>query len=92
MTIVSDQRNTARADSLQSLVINGLVNDEKRWGRRGWIERTLDSGYDHSGYQAEGELFSNAVRGKSQMRPSFENGLAACRRMDEVEKQISSAR
>jgi predicted dehydrogenase len=90
LTIVGERRTIAQMDRLSGLVEYGLAEDEKRWGRC-WVDRTLDTGYEHAGYQHELDLFLNAVRGQGQMQPSFEDELAVYELMDEIERQVSSS-
>ncbi len=89
VTVVGDQATIAHMDGLRALSEYGLAGDEKRWGRC-WIERTLDSGYEHAGYQTELELFLNAVRGQGRMEPSFADELDVYRLIDDIERQVSA--
>jgi len=89
LSVVGDQRTVAHMDGLRGLSQYGRLGDQKRWGRK-WTERTLDSGFEHAGYQTELELFFDAVRGHRQMHPTFEDELAVYRLMDDIERQVSS--
>jgi predicted dehydrogenase len=76
-------------DSLYGLSGYGLAGDYKRSGRN-WIERQLDSGYLHSGYQTELELFLKAICGKATAQPSFADEIPVYRIIDEIETQITA--
>jgi phthalate 4,5-cis-dihydrodiol dehydrogenase len=90
VTVVGELATIAHMDGLRALSEYGLAGDEKRWGHC-WVERTLDGGYEHAGYQTELELFVNAVRGRARMQPSFDDELAVYRLIDEIERQVSAS-
>lgn len=75
-------------DSLHEISGYGLASDRKRTGRN-WIERQLDAGYRHAGYQTELELFIKAISGEAVAHPSFEDEIIVYRMIDEIERQIT---
>lgn len=90
VTVLGDRRTIVCMDGLRGVSEYGLPEDEKRWGRT-WVERTLDGGYEHAGYQTELKLFFDAIRGQRQLQPSFEDELSVYHLIDEVERQVLSS-
>lgn len=74
-------------DSLHGIGGYGFAGDRKRRGRN-WIERQLDTGYSHAGYQTELELFLKAISGEAVAHPSFADEIPVYRMIDEIERQI----
>jgi len=87
VTVVGDRATIAHMDGLRGLSEYGLEGDEKRWGHC-WVERTLDSGYEHAGYQTELSLFVDAVRGRGRMQPSFADEQGVYVLIDQIERQV----
>ena len=90
VTVVGDRFTIAHMDGLHAISEYGLAGDEKRSGRC-WTERTLESGFEHPGYQTELDLFVKAIRGQAQMQPSFGDEIAVYHLIDEIEKQVSAS-
>jgi len=90
VTVVGEYSTIAHLDGLRSISEYGLRNDVKRWGHY-WTDRTLESGYEHAGYQTELELFANSVLRNDVMQPSFDDELAVYRLIDQIESQVLSA-
>lgn len=76
-------------DSLHELTAYGLAKDQKRQGRN-WIERHLDSGYQHAGYQTELDGFLRAISGEGAAQPSFADEIPVYLIIDEMERQIAA--
>ncbi len=87
VTVVGDRSTIVHMDGLRGISEYGLAGDEKRWGRS-WTERTLDTGFEHSGYQPELDLFVKAVQGKDRMHPSFRDEVAVYQLIDLIEEQV----
>jgi predicted dehydrogenase len=75
-------------NSLHNIEGYGFSGDGKRRSRD-WIERQLDAGYYHAGYQTEMEIFARAINGKSVGHPSFADEVPVYKMIDEIERQIT---
>lgn len=87
-TVLGTEEAYVVMDSLHGISGYGFAGDKKRYGRS-WIERQLDAGYQHAGYQTELELFLNAISSEAVAHPSFADEIPVYRMIDEIERQIT---
>lgn len=88
-TVLGSEDAFVVMDSLHRLDAYGIAGGRKRQGRT-WIERQLDSGYQHAGYQTELDLFLKAISGEGVAQPSFADEIHVYRIIDEIERQIAA--
>ncbi len=87
-TVLGTNEAYAVIDSLHEVKGYGFAGDRKRHGRN-WIERHLDTGYHHAGYQTELELFLKAIAHSELAHPSFADEVPIYRVIDEIERQVN---
>lgn len=83
-TILSEQGRIIEMRGLHSVIADGY--DSKRWARQ-WTPRTLDSGFENSGYKTELRAFFDAVANKQPeaFQPSFADEIAIYEVIDRIE-------